>query len=175
MDDFTGVDLSEATLAVSDAVDLVGVKVLQHAKRVAFMALETARTLGIEESWQRELFRAALIHDCGVSSSEAHKHLVYELDWAGSREHCERGYKLMRDFEPFATLAELILHHHTHWNSPPLQGIAPITFRLSNLIHLADRVDALAAQRQEPDLLLARSPIRTRIESLAGSFLTQLW
>jgi len=170
MGDFNHVDLSEATLAVSDAVDLVGVKVLQHGKRVAFMALETARTLGIEESWQRELFRAALIHDCGVSSSEVHKRLVYELDWAGSRDHCERGYKLMRDFEPFATLAEVILHHHTHWESPLRQEIEPGKFRLSNLIHLADRVDALVAQCQESDLLLTRKFIRARIETLAGSF-----
>lgn len=170
MSDFNGVDLSEATLAISDAVDLVGVKILQHGKRVAFMALETARTLGIEESEQRELFRAALIHDCGVSSSEVHKRLVYELDWAGSRDHCERGYKLMRDFEPFATLAEAILHHHTHWDSPLRQGIEPKKFRLSNLIHLADRVDALVAQHQESDLLLARKPIRARVETLAGSF-----
>ena len=170
MGDFNHVDLSEATLAVSDAVDLVGVKVLQHGKRVAFMALETARTLGIEESEQRELFRAALIHDCGVSSSEVHKHLVYELDWAGSRDHCERGYKLMRDFEPFVTLAEVILHHHTHWESPLRQEIEPGKFRLSNLIHLADRVDALIAQCQESDLLLARKPIRARVETLAGSF-----
>jgi HD-GYP domain-containing protein (c-di-GMP phosphodiesterase class II) len=170
MGDSNSVDLSEATLAISDAVDLVGVKVLQHGKRVAFMALETARTLGIEESWQRELFRAALIHDCGVSSSEVHKRLVYELDWAGSRDHCERGYKLMRDFEPFATLAEVILHHHTHWDNPLRQGIEPKKFRLSNLIHLADRVDALVAQRQESDLLLARKPICVRVETLAGSF-----
>ena len=49
MVDFNRVDISEATLAISDAVDLVGVKDLQHGKRVAFMALETARTFGIEE------------------------------------------------------------------------------------------------------------------------------
>ena len=170
MVDYNRVDLSEATLAISDAVDLVGVKVLQHGKRVAFMALETARTLGIEESWQRELFRAALIHDCGVSSSEVHNHLVYELDWAGSREHCERGYKLMRNFNPFANLAELILYHHTHWENPVRQKVEPKNFLLSNLIHLADRVDALVAQHQETDLLIARKLILTRIETLAGSF-----
>jgi len=164
------VDLNEATLAISDAIDLVGVKVLQHGKRVAFMALETARTFGFEESWQHELFRAALIHDCGVSSSEVHNRLVYELDWAGSREHCERGYKLMRNFDPFANLAELILYHHTHWENPVRQGVEPRNFLLSNLIHLADRVDALIAQHQESDLLLARKPILTRIEALAGSF-----
>lgn len=50
LSNFNRVDLSEITLAVSDAVDLVGVKVLQHGKRVAFMALETARAFGIEES-----------------------------------------------------------------------------------------------------------------------------
>lgn len=170
MVDSNHVDLSEATLAISDAVDLVGVKVLQHGKRVAFMALETARAFGVEESWQRELFRAALIHDCGVSSSEIHKRLVYELDWAGSRAHCERGYQLMRDFEPFANLAEIILHHHTHWNSPIRQAVEPRTFLLSNLIHLADRVDALIAQHQKSDLLLARKSILSRIETLAGSF-----
>lgn len=119
---------------------------------------------------QRELFRAALIHDCGVSSTEVHNRLVYELDWAGSREHCERGYKLMRDFEPFANLAELILHHHTHWDSPLRQEIEPQKFLLSNLIHVADRVDALVAQHQESDLLIARKSIRTCIENLAGRF-----
>ncbi len=170
MVDFCHVDLSEATLAISDAVDLVGVKVLQHGKRVAFMALETARAFGIEESWQRELFRAALIHDCGVSSSEVHKRLVYELDWAGSRAHCERGCQLIRDFKPFANLADLILHHHTHWENPLRQEIEPNRFRLSNLIHLADRVDALITQHKESDLLLVRKTIRARIESLSGNF-----
>lgn len=170
MVDSIRVDLSEATLAISDAVDLVGVKVLQHGKRVAFMAMETARTFGIEESWQHELFRAALIHDCGVSSSEVHNHLVYELDWAGSREHCERGYKLMRNFNPFANLAELILYHHTHWDNPVRQKVEPRNFLLSNLIHLADRVDALIVQNKKSDLLLSRKSILTRIEALAGNF-----
>jgi hypothetical protein len=68
------------------------------------MALESARSFVIEESGQRELFRAALIHDCGVSFSEVHKRLVYELDWAGSREHCVRDYKLMRDFSSLLPL-----------------------------------------------------------------------
>ena len=77
----------------------------------------------------------------------------------------------MRDFEPFATFAEVVLYHHTHWESTRRQGVASETFRLSNLIHLADRhADALAAQRQEPDLLLARKSIRARVEALAGSF-----
>jgi HD-GYP domain-containing protein (c-di-GMP phosphodiesterase class II) len=170
MADLNHVDLSEATLAISDAVDLVGVKVLQHGKRVAFMALETARAFGVDESNQRELFRAALIHDCGVSSSETHKRLVYELDWTGSRAHCERGYQLMRDFEPFANLAEIILHHHTHWDNSIRQGAEPKMFLLSNLVHLADRVDALIAQQKESDLLLARKSILARIKDLAGSF-----
>ena len=83
MVDYNRVDLSEATLAISDAVDLVGVKVLQHGKRVAFMALETARTLGIEESWQRELFRAALIHDCGVSFPPQKYTIIWSMSSIG--------------------------------------------------------------------------------------------
>ena len=84
--------LSRLALALSDALDLVGVDVVQHGKRVALFAVECGREPGWSEAELRTLCFAALLHDCGVSSTEVHKKLVGEFDWEELRsDHCERG------------------------------------------------------------------------------------
>ena len=43
------IDLKSAILALSDALDLVGVNDFQHGKRVAMIARETGLMLGLPE------------------------------------------------------------------------------------------------------------------------------
>jgi HD-GYP domain-containing protein (c-di-GMP phosphodiesterase class II) len=158
-------------LAINYAADLVGVSDLHHGKRVAVMARECGRRLGYGEATLDSLFDAGLLHDCGVSSTEAHRHLVSELDWADSSIHCRQGYELLRDFRPLAHLAPILLHHHTHWQDLQREAIDSDTALHANLIYLADRVDMLANPYYAEGLQLSHAEeIRARINRYAGEF-----
>jgi HD-GYP domain-containing protein (c-di-GMP phosphodiesterase class II) len=153
------VDLRQVVYALSDALDLVGMNDFYHGKRVSLMALQVARTLDLDAATHDELFNAALLHDCGVSSTAIHQHLVAELDWEGSQDHCEIGYRLLASFEYLRSLAPLVLYHHTHWSDLAGLEIDPALARLTNLIFLADRADALSAPHLGPELLLHKQSI----------------
>ena len=164
------VDLWQLVYTLSNALDLVGVDDRYHGKRVAVMAA----TIGEELGWDRDaletVFLAGLLHDSGVSSTRVHKTLVTELDWSGAEEHCQRGAALLSKFEPLAHLYPLVRYHHTHWDKL-IQKDLPAQTRLhSNLIYLADRVDALSSQHYGQDLLLTRNKIRGAIGRYRGSF-----
>jgi HD-GYP domain-containing protein (c-di-GMP phosphodiesterase class II) len=159
------VDLRQVVYALSDALDLVGVNDFYHGKRVSLMAVQVARTLGLDAATRDELFNAGLLHDCGVSSTAIHQHLVEELDWEGSHDHCEIGHRLLASFEYLRSLAPLVLYHHTHWSDLACLDIDPSIARLANLIFLADRADALAAPHLGPELLLHKQSI---LDTLAG-------
>ena len=164
------VDLWQLVYTLSDALDLVGVDDRYHGKRVAVMAASIGEELGWDRPALEMLFFGGLLHDSGVSSTRVHKQLVTELDWSGANEHCERGEALLSDFSPLADLAPLVRYHHTHWNDLTRKDLAQQTTLLSNLIYLADRVDALAGEHYGQDLLLTRNRIRGTIGRYRGTF-----
>lgn len=162
------VELSDVVLALSDAIDLVGIDDDQHGKRVGVMAADCARELGWPREDQDLLLAAGLLHDCGVSSTRVHHHLVSEFDWEGSQEHCLRGEALLLSVGPLARLAPIVRYHHTHWVSMPA-ALDRRTALAANLIYLVDRVDALTAPFYgAPDYLLQKEASRTRIREHSG-------
>ena len=164
------VDLWQLVYTLSDALDLVGVDDRSHGKRVAVMAVTMGEELGWNQEILETLFFGGLLHDCGVSSTRVHKHLVTELDWAGAEEHCERGSSLLAKFKPLSHLAPLIQHHHTHWKILARKDLSQQVALMSNLIYLADRVDALASEHYGQDLLLARRDVRSTVGRHRGTF-----
>lgn len=162
-------NLRQAIYALSDALDYVGVDELAHSKRVAYLATEMGRTLGLAQEPLDRLTEAALLHDCGVSSTWVHERLVSELDWEGSRQHCLAGHALLRNCPTLAPYADVVLHHHTHWNDLQEASIAPDEATAANLIFLADRVDVLVLQLGGRSPLLHREAIRERLAGLAGT------
>ncbi len=165
------IDIRQVVLTIGSAVDLVGVDDVLHGRRVAIMAVGCARRLGWDEETQSLLFDAGILHDCGVSSTRVHQNLVNELDWEGSREHCEKGYGLLKDFAPLAHIAPIVRYHHTHWEDLTAPELTPLTARFANLIYLVDRVDVNAAAHYADDsLLLHAGEIRDLIDRHRGAF-----
>lgn len=164
------VDLNQVVLALSDALDLVGVEVVLHGKRVAFVADATASVLSLPERDAQDLFLACLLHDCGVSSTRAAGHLLSEVDWEDSNEHCVAGAELLGRFEPLARQAAIVRLHHAHFDHGELAAAPDGVGRLANLVFLADRVDAFRQKKTGTDVLLARVEIRESIAALSGSF-----
>lgn len=169
------VSLSHLTLALSDALDLVGVDVIQHGKRVALFAVECGRELGWSEAELRTLCFAALLHDCGVSSTEVHRRLIGEFNWEDSSDHCERGFELLRGVALFEPMAAMIRRHHTPWTRLRASDVSGDAAMRSNSLFLADRVDAAIHQRGGGDGLLTRSSVAHAIDRRApGNFAPEL-
>lgn len=161
----------QLVLAIASAADLVGVDDKSHGKRVAIMARECGKVLGLPPARCDLLYEAGLLHDCGVSSTRTHRALVSELDWSGSRDHCERGYAVLADFHPLSHLANIVRYHHTHWDELEGALVDGDEALSANLIYLADRVDMLASPYYASGhQLFHAGGIRSRIASYSGSF-----
>ena len=108
------VELNELVLALSDALDLVGTHVVQHGKRVAFMSLACGRSLHLAQEDRGDLLLAAVLHDCGVSSTKLHQRLLErDLAFEEAREHADAGADLLGRFPPLTRVAGIVRIHHT--------------------------------------------------------------
>jgi HD-GYP domain-containing protein (c-di-GMP phosphodiesterase class II) len=163
------INLTQLVHLLSDMLDLVGIKDLQHSKRVAYMCLETGRMVGFEPDQMESLYQAALLHDCGVSTTSTYNRLIHELDWSGAPEHCARGSTLLEAQPLFRHLSPIILLHHTHWQELD-PSFTPWIAMVGNLIHLCDRADALIQQSSSKPWLAVRNSVRDTLEHYSGSW-----
>jgi HD-GYP domain-containing protein (c-di-GMP phosphodiesterase class II) len=138
-------NIREVTYSLSGALDLVGIDDTLHGKRVAFMAAELAKELDYDNNIIDDLIFIGMLHDCGVSSTDVHTHLVTELDWNNSQVHSIRGFELLKATNIYEKYAVYVKYHHTHWKDLP-ETLTLLEKELSNIIYLVDRVDALNAQ-----------------------------
>ncbi|MGB2902052.1 MAG: HD domain-containing phosphohydrolase [Candidatus Dechloromonas phosphoritropha] len=164
------INLKSAVLAVSDALDLVGVSDFQHGKRVAMIARETAALMGLPEARLDNLVFACLLHDLGVSSTVEHRRLVSDDPCVDRQAHCERAFQLLQPFTHLSLLANAIRHHHTPWTDLPAD-LSEADAIDSNLIQLADRVDRLVLQHGLENPLFHSTDICREISALAGGIL----
>ena len=162
-------DLRQIVHALSDMLDLVGIDELHHSKRVAFMSFECSKLLNMSTEELDTVYYASLLHDCGVSSTQTHKHLISEMDWSDSEEHCIRGHNLLDDQDLFRNIAPIILYHHTHWDTLQTIDITHKSALISNCIYMTDRVDALMEQNKSQELLITKDNIRNTIKKYRGS------
>lgn len=140
------VDLDRAILALSDALDFIGVDETGHGHRVALMAALCADALEWSPAKRHRLVQAGLMHDCGVSSTREHRALVNEIMWEGEHAHCERGFAYLGAVPPLAHLAPIVLEHHTPWAHLRHRGVDADVALSANLIYLCDRADAVRAR-----------------------------
>lgn len=164
------IDLGQLVRALSSTVDLVGKDEIQHGKRVAFMALSCAKTMGLGQAEVASLCRLGLLHDCGVSTTKMHRHLIDELEWHDSGLHCQIGAKRMEQFSHFAPMADMILHHHDRWEVLKEMPLPEKTKLYANLIFLVDRVDALAAIYPGSNRLAGKDTICKKVFDLRGTY-----
>lgn len=163
------IDLQQAVVALSDALDLVGVDALYHGKRVSFMMLAGYAQLQPELS-EDQVFQLGLLHDVGVSSTEVHRHLISELEWSGADEHCRVGADRLARFPPLAPLAPYVRYHHSRWEDLIARGLAKNTATMANWIFLTDRVDTLAAAHYfHGNILDAKDSILQTIAKYKGN------
>lgn len=165
------INLHETIYSLSDALDLVGVNHVHHGKRVAFMAAECAKLLHWDTEHLDTLFKAAILHDCGVSTTSVHKKLA-QFEWELEKDHCKIGATLLQETPLLAHLSDIVLHHHTHWEHLQALDIPLDTKMQANCIYLVDRVDMLCLRymSEEDNILLHKEKIRAKIVEKKGSW-----
>jgi len=165
------INLHELIYSLSDSLDLVGVVQIHHGKRVAFMAAECGKAMGLNAENLDNLYQAAILHDCGVSNTAVHARLA-QFAWEKAHGHCEIGAALLRSTPPLAHLSEIVLHHHTHWNKLKEMNIPEDIALLTNCIFMVDRVDVLSlhSQVKNANILLGISKIRDKIAAKKGDW-----
>ncbi|HAS6346566.1 TPA: HD domain-containing protein [Vibrio vulnificus] len=144
--DAFSVDLKHALIWVARALDYVGVDDLNHNHRVAYIAYQCAQVLGWEKKKQEFCFLSGLIHDCGVSQTTEHSHLISDMLPSESEHHCHIGFQALEQCELLAQFSNIILYHHTDWLHLQHAPISPYEKDVAALIYLADRLDFLRAK-----------------------------
>lgn len=165
-------NLREVSYALSEALDYVGIDDTMHGKRVAFMSAEIAKKLGWSQEKIDTIIMMGMLHDCGVSSTDVHSHLVTELDWDNSQVHCIRGASLLEKVHLYHDYAPVILYHHTHWDALS-DSCDHMTKQYANLIYLTDRIDALRVQIGDENII-ERQQIAAVIQKYSGSMFSPL-
>jgi len=159
--------LFDLLMCLSGAMDLVSKMVVNHQKRVSYIALRLAAELGLPIQEQNELIMAGALHDCGTFSLKE-KQDILQFDTQMLCGHAEIGYQLLKNFPPLKKAALLVRYHHLPWQQgrgSELDG-DPVPLG-SHILHLADRVDILVDKDRE--ILGQVRGIRQKIRERSGS------
>lgn len=143
------VPLIEMSMCLSNAMDLVSPHVVDHHKRVAYIATSIAREMGLSEEAQEDLMMAGLLHDIGaISLRDRLDALKFEIDHP--HVHAELGYRLISSFPLFSRISQLVRFHHLAWNHGKGESFdnehIPLT---CHILHIADRIAALVKMQHE--------------------------
>lgn len=137
--------LSDLFITLSSALDMGHLDILDHSRKVAYISLEIAEAVGLEESEINKIVLAALIHDLGINDQKikekAQNFFDVELDLI--QYHCKRGAELSSKLSFFPELADIIYYHHHKWAGDNFDNVKGVKIPLaSRIIHLSDRIEA---------------------------------
>ena len=139
--------------ALGDALDLKDSETEGHSKRVTAYAIALARAMSIPPEEIKIIARGAFLHDIGkmaIPDEILRKPgKLTEEEQALMREHCARGYNMLRKIPFLAGAAEIVFCHQEHYdgNGYPnrLAGREiPIGARI---FAVADTLDAITSDR----------------------------
>ncbi len=139
--------------ALGDALDLKDSETEGHSKRVTAYAIALARAMGIPPEDIKVIARGAFLHDIGKMAipdeilRKPGKLTPEEMELM--REHCSRGYQMLRKIPFLAGAAEIVFCHQEHYNGNGypnhLSGREiPIGARI---FAIADALDAITSDR----------------------------
>ncbi len=160
------ISLFDLAMALSEAMDLISPSIVNHHKRVAYIAHSIGTELGLSSQERDELLLAGALHDSGaLSLKERMDSFKFEMD--NPYRHAELGYLLLKGFDPLFKVALIIRHHHRWWNRGEGRRCGDEVVPLgSHIIHLADRIDVLIKRQEE--ILCQVKGICRRIRDLSN-------
>ncbi len=139
--------------ALGDALDLKDSETEGHSKRVTAYTIALARAMGIAPAEIKVITRGAFLHDVGkmaIPDEILHKPgKLTEEEQVIMREHCTRGYNMLRKIPFLAGAAEIVYCHQEHYDGSGYpRGIKgreiPIGARI---FAVGDTLDAITSDR----------------------------
>jgi putative nucleotidyltransferase with HDIG domain len=139
--------------ALGDALDLKDAETEGHSKRVTAFTIAIARAMGLPSEQIRVIARGAFLHDIGkmaIPDAILRKPGALTKDETEiMREHCYRGYQMLRKIPFLAEAAEIVYSHQEKFDGTGyprnLKGTEiPIGARIFTL---ADTLDAITSDR----------------------------
>jgi putative nucleotidyltransferase with HDIG domain len=136
-------------LCFSDAMDLISPAIVDHHKRVAYIAFRIANEMGMPVKLQSDLLLAGALHDIGaLSLKERLDNLDFETD--NPHGHAKVGYSLLKNFERFAHISKTIRYHHVCWDEVDNNSFCKKDVPISSyILHLADRISVLIKPNED--------------------------
>ncbi|MFW6229394.1 MAG: HD domain-containing phosphohydrolase [Halanaerobium sp.] len=138
--------LSELFITLSSALDMGNIQILDHSRRVAYIALEISELMDLDKEYKNQIVLAALIHDIGIADQKNKKKAqsVFEVDLGLAEAHCKLGAELTKNLTFLPDLTDIIYYHHHKWDGGNFDQLSGREIPLaSRIIHLADRIEAL--------------------------------
>src|SRR5437016_2035785 len=106
--------------ALGDALDLKDAETEGHSKRVTAFTIAIARAMGLPADQIRVIARGAFLHDLGkmaIPDAILRKPgKLNEEEIAIMREHCYRGYQLLKRVSFLGEACEIVYSHQEHYN-----------------------------------------------------------
>jgi putative nucleotidyltransferase with HDIG domain len=139
--------------AMGDALDLRDQETEGHSRRVTAYTIELAKALGVGSNELRIIARGAFLHDIGkIATPDAillKPGRLSPLEMSIMREHCQRGYDMVRKIPFLRDAAEIVYAHQERFDGTGyprgLRGEAiPLGARI---FAIADTLDAMTSDR----------------------------
>ena len=139
--------------ALGDALDLKDSETEGHSKRVTAYTIALARAMGIKPADIKIIARGAFLHDIGkmaIPDDILRKPgALSQEEQDVMREHCTRGYHILRKIPFLSEAAEIVFSHQEHFDGSgyPNQlrgGEIPVGARI---FAVADTLDAITSDR----------------------------
>jgi putative nucleotidyltransferase with HDIG domain len=139
--------------ALGNALDLKDAETEGHSKRVTAYTIAIARAMGLSTDQIRVIARGAFLHDIGkMAIPDQILKKPGKLDpeeIAIMREHCYRGYQIVRKIPFLAEAAEIIYAHQEKFDGSGYpRGLKGAEIPLgARIFSIADTLDAMTSDR----------------------------
>ncbi|MGA8150483.1 MAG: HD domain-containing phosphohydrolase [Terriglobales bacterium] len=139
--------------ALGDALDLKDAETEGHSKRVTAFTIAIARTMGVSKEEISVIARGAFLHDIGkmaIPDAILRKPGALTPDEVAiMREHCYRGYQMLKKIPFLSEAAEIVYSHQERYDGTGYpRGLKGDEIPLgSRIFSVADTLDAITSDR----------------------------
>jgi putative nucleotidyltransferase with HDIG domain len=139
--------------ALGDALDLKDAETEGHSKRVTAFTIAMARAMGMSSDKIRIIARGAFLHDIGkmaIPDAILRKPgALTEEEKAIMREHCYRGYQMLKKIPFLSEAAEIVYAHQECYDGSGYpRGLKGEEIPLgARIFSVADTLDAITSDR----------------------------
>jgi putative nucleotidyltransferase with HDIG domain len=139
--------------AMGDALDLRDEETEGHSKRVTAYTIALAQAMGLESDDLRTIARGAFLHDIGKIATPDNILLkpgrLSDEEMAIMKQHCERGYEMVRKIPFLREAAEIVYAHQERFDGTGYpRGLRGEEIPLgARIFAIADSLDAMTSDR----------------------------